>query len=101
MNEIKRAKTDKALHIMYHCNGYEVVYSQYEWGAHIQIDPIDHKSMLPSIYFYNEEGFRIQTTSYGALKPEEIDEVIEGYKTAQATVEELKALIETMKEETV
>ena len=35
--------------------------------------------------------FKIQTTAYGALKPEEIEKVVEGYKEALEAVEILTA----------
>lgn len=37
---------------------------------------------LPDIYDYGESAFRIQTTSYGSLPPEEIRKLIAGYQTA-------------------
>lgn len=37
-------------------------------------------------------GFEIQTTSYGALKTEEIEKVVEGYNIAIKTVKELEKI---------
>ena len=89
MNEIKKIEKDGNICAIYEINGYRVNYSKLDWGITMSINSIDRQSYLPEIYF-DENKFRIQTTSYGALESSEIDKVIEGYKTAQETVEELK-----------
>lgn len=55
------------------------------------------ESYLPEIYYSNgefgreEKGVKIQTTSYGSLKVEEIQKVIEGYNKALEIAEVLSA----------
>lgn len=48
---------------------------------------------LPEIYYedlWGEEKFEIQTTSYGALSPDEIRKVVAGYQEAMLVVETLQ-----------
>lgn len=47
-----------------------------------------YNAILPSIYYsdYGERQFTIQTTSYGALKPDLIQMIVEGYQEAIAVV---------------
>lgn len=64
--------------------------------SRIDITP-DEKKYLPKIYSdinWDSEKweFKIQTTAYGALKPEEINEVINGYQEAQEVVKELEKI---------
>ena len=41
---------------------------------------------------YDIVGFEIQTTSYGALSTEQIEEIIKGYEIAVATVKQLEKM---------
>lgn len=48
---------------------------------------------LPEIYYdglWDEKKFEIQTTSYGALSPDEIKKVIAGYQEAMLVVKTLQ-----------
>lgn len=49
--------------------------------------PEVYRNTWPSL-----EDWKIQTSSYGTLKPEEIDEVIKGYQNAQEMVALLKLI---------
>lgn len=52
-----------------------------------------HENYIPEIYYWDDifgeekPRFEIQTTSYGALSPEEIKKVIAGYNEAVEAVE--------------
>lgn len=83
-------------------NGYTVIKEYCSWisrGFRLQFNP-ENGSYLPQIYDsidclkYTDSGvdfaFEIQTTSYGVLEPDEINKVINGYKTALVTIEFVK-----------
>ena len=86
--------------------GYTVKINRayYKDGTMIEdfyIEPYHDDRYLPKIYFRDGafgssvKKFEIQTTSYGALDPEEIKKVIDGYQLALAVVETLtKAFID-------
>ena len=84
---------------VYEFEGYEIVderrcYNGEEELRYISISIKDwNNRYLPEIRYNNwgeEKEFKIQTTSYGSLKPEEIKEVIKGYETAMYVVAVIK-----------
>lgn len=82
--------------ITYRLGNYTVDACGHFGISRIDITP-DEKKYLPKIYsdmnWDSEEWeFKIQTTAYGALKPEEINEVINGYQEAQEVVKELEKM---------
>lgn len=73
-------------------SGY-IVFTTYPTGdIDKDIYVYSDKEYAPDIYFYEahlnkgKEGFRIQTTAYGALDTEEIEEVMKGYQEALEVV---------------
>lgn len=101
-NEIKRLEGEGGkMAVIYELDGYRVrvADASYNTGGYdISVTPIEKSkgSYLPDIYVgeHNGRGFQeisIQTTSYGALKPSEIDKVIKGYQTAQSVAREIEA----------
>ena len=83
----------------YKIGAYEVEVEEYEFsnGAghnrQIRIRKDFREEYMPDIYHYwrtfgeEIEEFKIQTTSYGTLKPDEIKKVIAGYEEALAITE--------------
>ena len=75
--------------------GNYAVYVYYECGIFkdIAVKNLDRDGYTPDIYFKGEwfgevkNEFKIQTTAYGALAPEEIPGVIKGYEVAMNVVE--------------
>lgn len=66
-------------------NGYQVAKECCSWipmGYKFSFYPDRSIRYLPDIYDYGESAFRIQTTSYGSLPPEEIRELITAQQTA-------------------
>ena len=102
--ELIRSMTNEyetAVYNEYKIGEYTIDCCVYNAGTESQRKTIDvykdySNRFLPEIFFdgrrYGEtvNEFRIQTTSYGSLKPEEIKEVMKGYETALAVVEILK-----------
>lgn len=76
-------------------NGYFVTKENCSWNCiGFRLSIHSENNYLPDIYVkYDKEiSYKIQTTSYGALVPEEIAKVIEGYHVALQTVEIVKSL---------
>lgn len=84
-------------------NGYQVAKELCTWiprGYMLRFYPEYHKRYLPEIYDYidNKEfrdsgvefAFRIQTTSFGSLLPDEIQQVVSGYQTALDVIKIVK-----------
>lgn len=83
---------------LYEIGNYQVIrdLSIYESGKkHERFEVRGNREMeyLPDIYFNysifgddDEREFKIQTTSYGSLTPDEIQQVIDGYKEAVEVV---------------
>lgn len=80
----------------YDLGGYEVEYYTATKGSdrreRIHVSVKDRRSYLPEIYyeddFYGKDKkwFDIQTTSYGAMTPDKIKEVVAGYEQALEAV---------------
>ncbi|WP_415276456.1 hypothetical protein [Clostridium perfringens] len=83
---------------VYECLGYEIRELKYHDGGYVSliISGCQSEKYLPSIYTEENfdtcdiEGFKIQTTAYGALHSDEIEEVIKGYQVALKVVKELE-----------
>ena len=77
----------------YELGSYQVSVITYDDGWHnVWIKTDNSNRYLPEIYPIddmdgNVHGFRIQTTSYGALQPDQIRKVIEGMEEAIKAVE--------------
>lgn len=89
-------------------NGYTVVKEECSWlerGFRVRFCTKED-GFLPAIYECtdgknNEEQagkFEIQTTSYGALSPDDIEKVIDGYKKALDTIKEIERTLYPHKE---
>nr|DAH73213.1 MAG TPA: hypothetical protein [Caudoviricetes sp.] len=98
MNTKKREKEDISVEYrLYELNPYKIEVSHHTCGDdtwnNIFISKDYNERFLPDIYFEDnmfgerKSEFKIQTTSYGALEPAEIQEVIKGYETAMKVVE--------------
>lgn len=81
----------------YEVEKYTVTYENGSFYKRISVTKDWNNRFLPDIY-YSEDifgrrdpKFTIETTAYGALKPEEIKKVIEGYQEALEAVEILTA----------
>lgn len=65
----------------------------------VRITTDGHERFLPDIYWEDEDidgrcgGFKIQTTAYGALEPEDIQKVIAGYQEALEVIQLLEEII--------
>ena len=84
VNEVKsKGKTYRG----YELGLYEVEETIFESGyASIRVSKDWKEEYLPEIYERNN-GFAIQTTSYGSLQAEELKKVIAGYEYAMEAVE--------------
>ena len=83
---------------VYECLGYEIHELTYHDSGLVTliINPCKSEKYLPTIYADDDfdtcgiKGFKIQTTAYGALHSDEIEEVIKGYQVALRVVKELE-----------
>ena len=83
---------------LYECLGYEIEELKYHDNNYtsIIVTGCQSEKYLPGIYVEDDfdtcniKGFKIQTTSYGALNQDEIEEVIKGYQIALKVVNELE-----------
>ncbi len=87
---------DGRVKIEYEVGGYEVSVADCTWlpgNLRITVSPLDVDGYLPKIYINDHYGrfqeVQIQTTSYGPLSFNEIDDVIRGYRIAQAVAYEI------------
>lgn len=86
-------------------NGYRVAKEPCSWisrGYILRIYAALDSKYLPNIYDYvdcadekSEFAFRIKTTSYGSMPPDEIQKMISGFQTALETIQIIE---ETFKE---
>lgn len=91
---IGKARSSK----VYECLGYEIHELTYHDSGLVSliINSCKSKKYLPTIYTDDDfdtcgiKGFKIMTTSYGTLNPNEIEEVIQGYQMALKVVKELE-----------
>lgn len=92
-------------------NGYTVVKEECSWsesGFRFRFCTKEN-DFLPAIYECEDGGnneeqpekskFEIQTTSYGALSPADIEKVINGYKKALDTIKELERVFKSREKE--
>lgn len=97
VKEIKKEeKTCKATHKVFRISEYTVEVSNYEYTDSgyemITVKKDYNAEFLPDVYFISgafgsdEKEFKIQTSSYGVLSPEDIQKVIKGYETALEVV---------------
>lgn len=83
---------------VYECLGYEIHELTYHNSGLVSliINSCKSEKYLPTIYTDDDfdtcgiKGFKIITTSYGTLNPDEIEEVIQGYQMAIKVVKELE-----------
>ena len=81
----------------YEVEEYTVTYDDGKSYKRIAVSEDWNERYLPRIEYCDDilgekaPEFKIQTTAYGALKPEEIKKVIEGYQEALEAVEILTA----------
>ena len=86
----------------YEVDHYTTTYTDGTVWDRVQVSHIDfmaaRKNYLPDISFEDGDsrwsdgrGFKIQTTAYGTLNPDEIQRVIDGYNTAMEAVKILTA----------
>ena len=77
---------------LYEVVKYSTKYSDGTFYSRISVSRNREHEYLPDIYFEdgvfgnNKKEFKIQTTAYGALAPDEILKVIDGYNTALEAV---------------
>lgn len=104
---IKKMNATGATAQLYQIGSYQVSVMNYESGfRNITVNQDWNEKFIPAIYYNDgmfgsdEKSFTIQTTSYGALTPDEIKQVIEGYEQAIEVVAVLtKEFIEVSEEE--
>lgn len=88
MNLVEKKESCGKTREVYTIGSYEVIVVIFENCVNDIMVYAEDKRFVPSIYvcqsIFDDEikGFEIQTTSYGALKSEEIKEVIKGYEEA-------------------
>ena len=84
---VKEMKNEGRTYQLYTLGKYEVDVTTFESGyASIKVSKDWKEEYLPEIYERNN-GFAIQTTSYGSLQTEELKKVIAGYEYAMEAVE--------------
>lgn len=89
----------KATKKIYTCGRYSIerVEKEYSNRDEIILDFVvsarEKYKYIPTILYdsWDTKEFRIQTTSYGSLVPDEINKVIEGLQEAQEVVKTIKA----------
>ena len=94
-------------------NGYTVVKEECSWlqrGFQLRFWA-ERDDFLPDIFdcvggignSENSDGFKfeIQTTSYGALSPDDIEKVIDGYKKALDTIKEIERAFKAQEKEVI
>lgn len=96
MELIKSRKFGNVIENIYECGGYIINYFFADNNGTREMKDLEiicKEERMPEITYdsWDTKEFRIQTTSYGSLVPDEINKVIEGLQEAQEVVKTIKA----------
>lgn len=85
--EVDGRKVDR-----YEIGNYKVKALTYSWGRRVEVGSVSRERYLPDIYSRTDDGgkivgFKVQTTSYGALPVGEVKKVVDGLNEAIEVVE--------------